>query len=105
MKGFNFKSLFSSNKNDEKDTNLNALDIKSENTASGTMIKMLPVEGMSCSSCAKHVQTALKSQNGVASADVNLSKSDVKVVFNPQIVSLEELKAAVDNAGYNLIIE
>lgn len=103
MKSFNLKSLFSSKGSEEKDTSLNRQATKKENI--NIVTKVFPVTGMSCSSCVKHIQTALNDQNGVISAEVNLPNSNVKIEYDPEVISTKDLKATVENAGYNLVIE
>ena len=69
-------------------------------------VKMiLPVTGLSCASCAINVESMLKSQQGVLSASVNYANSTASVEFEPLIVSVDDLKAAVQNIGYDLLIE
>ncbi|PXZ45239.1 heavy metal translocating P-type ATPase [Sanguibacteroides justesenii] len=63
------------------------------------------VLGMSCASCAVSVESTLSAQKGVREARVNLSNSTVFVEFDPQIVTPDELRKAVEAAGYELVIE
>jgi copper ion binding protein len=59
----------------------------------------LKIEGMSCEHCVQHVTEALKALGGVKSAKVNLKKKSAEVDHD-ESVSLEALKAAVSEAGY-----
>ncbi len=64
-----------------------------------------PVSGMSCAVCASTVESTLKSVNGVKSASVNFATKTVQINYNSNVVSPINLKKAVIEFGYNLIIE
>jgi copper ion binding protein len=59
----------------------------------------LKIEGMSCEHCVKHLTQALEGVGGVKSAKVSLKDKSAQVEHGDQ-VSLESLKAAVTEAGY-----
>jgi len=61
----------------------------------------LNVEGMSCEHCVRHVTDALQGLNGVKSAKVNLRKKTA-VVEHGETVTLDEMKAAIKDAGYEV---
>ena len=60
----------------------------------------LQVRGMTCAGCARSVTSALQKVNGVASAEVSLDSGEAKVRFDPTRVSVAQLKAALEIAGY-----
>ena len=60
----------------------------------------LEIEGMTCASCSAAVERALKKQNGVSSASVNLATNKATVSYDPALIKLGTLKKAVENAGY-----
>jgi copper ion binding protein len=62
----------------------------------------LKIEGMSCEHCVKHVTQALEHVAGVTSAKVSL-KDKSAMVEHGDHVSLESLKAAVTEAGYEAL--
>ncbi|MDR0600883.1 MAG: copper ion binding protein [Treponema sp.] len=62
----------------------------------------LNIEGMSCEHCVKHVTEALEEMAGVSSAKVNLKKKNAVVVHGDS-VSLDAMKAAVKEAGYETV--
>lgn len=64
-----------------------------------------PVNGMSCASCVAHVQTALSKEPGVTNSSVNLATATAHVEYLPSATTPEKLKKAVEEAGYELIIE
>lgn len=61
---------------------------------------MLQVKGMTCEGCARSVARVLQKLNGVASAQVSLDKAEAKVAFDPRHVSVAQLRAALEMAGY-----
>ena len=66
--------------------------------------KTFPVLGMSCASCAARVDKTLNSQPGVQEASVNYASAMAQVVYDADVCSPLNLKAAVQNAGYDLLI-
>jgi Cu+-exporting ATPase len=61
----------------------------------------LPVEGMTCASCARRVSTALGRLDGVSEADVNLLAERATVVLDPAKVATTDLRAAIERLGYH----
>ena len=60
----------------------------------------IPVEGMSCVSCAARVKRTLKAIDGVQQVEVSLERREAVVRFLPDKVSPERLKSAIDALGY-----
>ena len=69
------------------------------------MKKTIPVIGMACSVCSANVEKKLRSLKGINSASVSLASRTVLVDYNPDIISLEDMKREISNAGYDLVIE
>ncbi|WP_224998933.1 cation-translocating P-type ATPase [Cesiribacter sp. SM1] len=67
--------------------------------------KTLPVTGMTCAGCAASVESTLLEQKGVIKAGVNYATQQVQVEWDPQQISLPELQKAVQDVGYDLIVE
>ena len=63
-----------------------------------------PVLGMSCAACATRVDKTLNSQPGVQEASVNYASATVQVTYDADECSPLVLKAAVQSAGYDLLI-
>ncbi|KKG09234.1 heavy metal translocating P-type ATPase [Methanosarcina sp. 2.H.A.1B.4] len=59
------------------------------------------VYGMTCGHCQKSVADAISSLKGVESVDVNLEAGSATVIFDPEKVSLDDIKEAVLEAGYS----
>jgi cation-transporting ATPase V len=62
----------------------------------------LAVEGMSCASCAVRVQRALAGQAGVDEASVNFASGHVRVVYDAEQTSVDDLAQAVGRVGYRV---
>lgn len=69
------------------------------------MKRTIPVIGMACSACSANIEKKLNSLNGITSASVSLPSRSALVDFNPDEVSLTEMKAAINAIGYDLVIE
>ena len=63
-----------------------------------------PVLGMSCAACATRVDKTLNGQPGVQEASVNYASATVQVTYDADECSPLMLKAAVQSAGYDLLI-
>jgi P-type Cu+ transporter len=62
---------------------------------------VLPIEGMSCASCAATVQEALGSAGGVANATVNYATGKAAVDYDDAQTQVAELIKTVRGAGYD----
>ena len=60
---------------------------------------------MACSVCSANVEKKLQSLKGINSASVSLASRTARVDYNPDIISLEDMKREISNAGYDLVIE
>jgi copper ion binding protein len=66
------------------------------------MKKKILIEGMSCGHCVNHVREALSELNGVTSVDVNLD-GKYAILDAKNDVKDEEIKFAIDDAGYEVV--
>ncbi|PSQ64987.1 MAG: heavy metal translocating P-type ATPase, partial [Bacteroidetes bacterium QH_1_61_8] len=62
----------------------------------------LPVEGMSCASCASRVEDALEATDGVIDASVNVATERANVSVDPSWVGVRPLVTAVEDSGYEV---
>lgn len=60
----------------------------------------LKVNGMTCGHCSMSVAKALKGVPGVTDANVDLKLKEAKVTYDPARASIDDLKRAVEDAGY-----
>ena len=72
---------------------------------SKTIKKNFPVTDMACAACAARVEKVLGEQKGVCSASVNFANSTANVEYDPSVCTPEELKTAVEDAGYGMLIQ
>ena len=63
-----------------------------------------PVTGMHCAGCVRTVEKALLGVRGVVSANVNLAQGAATVAYRHAEAGPADLAAAVQAAGYTLII-
>ncbi|MBQ9311537.1 MAG: copper-translocating P-type ATPase [Bacteroidales bacterium] len=62
------------------------------------------VKGMSCVACANRVAKVLNERKGVKEANVNYANSTAYIEYNPKKCTKKDLQQAVENAGYELVI-
>ncbi len=65
------------------------------------MTKKISIEGMTCNNCKHHVEEALKELDGVTSAKVSLEGKFAEIELTHDVDD-EKIKAAVDEAGYEV---
>src|SRR5688572_14708910 len=69
---------------------------------SNTKHLTLPITGMTCANCVATVERNLKKLEGMQSAAVNLSSERASVEFEPAKLTLQDMIARVDRAGYGI---
>lgn len=67
--------------------------------------KSYTLTGMTCASCAAHVQKATAKLDGVEASEVNIATEKLNVRYDGQKLDFEKLKKTVENAGYGLVEE
>lgn len=60
------------------------------------------ITGMTCAACANKIEKRLNKLNGVDKAAVNFALETVLVDYNPEQVSIPEMKEAINKLGYTL---
>jgi len=70
-----------------------------------TVKRNFPVVGLGCAACVNRVENTLKDQKGVRECSVSLAANNAQVEYDPEVVRAADLKRAVQNAGYDLIIQ
>lgn len=63
------------------------------------------VTDMSCVVCAGNVERAVAALKGVGIAKVNFAANELTVHFDPRVISIRQIQAAVEAAGYGLIVD
>jgi copper chaperone len=64
---------------------------------------VLKVDGMSCSHCVKAVTDAVSALKGVSDVKVSLEAGTASVNYDSSSVSLSQIKAEIDDQGYEVI--
>lgn len=70
-----------------------------------TVKKNFPVLNMSCASCASSAQTILENTHGVVEVAVNYANATAQVEYVPTLTDPHKLKTALQNIGYDLMID
>ncbi len=61
------------------------------------------ITGMTCATCARTIEEALSSLDGVVSASVNLATERATVRYDPEMITVAGLKKAISDAGYEAV--
>ena len=69
------------------------------------MKQTIPVIGMACSACSANIEKKLNELDGINAASVSLPGRSALVDFDPQVISLEKMKAEINALGYGLVID
>ncbi len=60
---------------------------------------------MTCAACAKAVERVSKKLDGVMEANVNIATEKLDITFDKSKVSLNDIKRAIEKAGYKALEE
>jgi len=63
---------------------------------------MIRLAGMKGPQCAENIVQAISSLDGVSSVKISFETSKASVLFDEGLVSIDELKLAVERAGYQI---
>ncbi|MBQ6820772.1 MAG: copper-translocating P-type ATPase [Clostridium sp.] len=63
------------------------------------------IQGMSCNSCANRIEKIIKKEEGIIEANVNFATEKLSISFNENIISINEIRKIVEDAGFKLFIE
>ncbi len=90
---------------DPEMTDVNELQKIIEQAGYGIMNEhaALKIGGMTCATCVNTIENTLKKQRGVVSANVNLGAEKAYVVFNPNLLTVGDMKKAIENVGYQYL--
>ncbi|HHV59086.1 MAG TPA: heavy-metal-associated domain-containing protein [Clostridiaceae bacterium] len=67
--------------------------------------KTYQLETISCPSCIAKIEGMLKRTAGVLSSEVLFNSSRVKVTFDENIITSEDIKKKISNLGYKVLGE
>lgn len=60
----------------------------------------LPIGGMTCGACVRHVDAALRAVPGVVSQTVDLAGRRAVITFDPSAATVHAVRGAVRDAGF-----
>jgi len=63
---------------------------------------IIPVGGMTCATCVKRVEVALKKVDGVHSANVNFATEKVSIEYDTGRTGMAEFRRVIEGAGYEV---
>ncbi|MEL1134684.1 heavy metal translocating P-type ATPase [Desulfitobacterium sp. THU1] len=67
--------------------------------------KTLKIEGMTCAACAKAVERVTKKLEGVTESNVNLATEKLNISFEEDKLTVGDIQAAVEKAGYKALTD
>lgn len=67
--------------------------------------KTLKIEGMTCAACAKTVERVTKKLEGVTESNVNLATEKLSISFDEDKLTIGDIQAAVEKAGYKALTD
>lgn len=67
--------------------------------------KSLKIEGMTCAACAKAVERSSRKLDGVTEANVNFATEKLNIKFDEAKLSVADIQAAIEKAGYKALTE
>ncbi|CAH9019785.1 heavy metal translocating P-type ATPase [Candidatus Nitrosacidococcus sp. I8] len=65
----------------------------------------LPIQGMTCASCATRLERVLNKAPSIVSAQVNLASEQARLTFDPKSISKEEIYHTITQAGFSVPTE
>ena len=63
------------------------------------------VEGMTCSGCERAIQRVVANLQGVESSKADLQSASLEVSYDPNVVTVDGIKAAIGKIGYKIVGE
>lgn len=66
------------------------------------MKQIVPIEGMTCASCARTVEKAVQKVSGVTQAAVNFATETLQVEYDEQQTDFQQIDTAITQAGYQV---
>jgi copper chaperone CopZ len=65
------------------------------------VVAQLTVEGMHCASCVALIEETLHEREGVTAALIDLDSARAVVEYNPSMMDVDDIRAAITEAGYS----
>jgi len=64
---------------------------------------IIKIGGMTCATCVRTIENALKNLKGVFEVSVNLGTESAKVVYDETLIELNDIKKRIEDVGYQFI--
>ena len=61
---------------------------------------VVDIKGMTCNSCVKTINSTVRKQNGVVSANVDLQGEKATIVYDPEVITKETIVKAIEESGF-----
>lgn len=74
-------------------------------TTNNTISKTFGLGKLGCDTCARNVEKILKEKKGIIKASADFGTSSVAVEYNPDIISPEEMRTAIQDGGYDMYLD
>ena len=68
------------------------------------LIARIHVEGMTCQSCVRNIETNMKTKPGVSEIRVSLEDREAFIIYDPKLTNLEVLRDQIDDMGFDATI-
>lgn len=65
----------------------------------------LNIEGMTCASCEKRIEKALRGKTGITSVNVSFASGTAKISYNDKLINLEKIIDTIQQLGYRVADE
>uniref|UniRef100_H2Z7G6 P-type Cu(+) transporter n=1 Tax=Ciona savignyi TaxID=51511 RepID=H2Z7G6_CIOSA len=70
-----------------------------------TKTAKISIEGMTCNSCVQTIEHQIGSYTGVESINVSLDNKEATVDYNPELITLDSIKDAIEDMGFDAAIK
>jgi len=60
----------------------------------------IPIGGMTCAACSQRIEKVVGKMEGVSASSVNLATEKATIRYNPSVVRISQIKAAITRLGY-----
>ncbi|XP_051137754.1 probable copper-transporting ATPase HMA5 [Andrographis paniculata] len=87
-----------------EDVGFEASLIEEEMTGKASEICRIRITGMTCTACSTTVESSLQSLPGIRRAQVALATEEAEVIYDPNILTYNQILQAVEDTGFEAIL-
>ncbi|EXB37369.1 Putative copper-transporting ATPase 3 [Morus notabilis] len=87
-----------------EDVGFEATLIQGETSERSTQVCRIRIKGMTCTSCSSTVESALQAVHGVQRAQVALATEEAEVLYDPKVLTHNQLLQAIEDTGFEAIL-